>query len=134
MDGRVGSRQPSAQLPVFQCQLVDHPHQPFNIGPELFELGFVLLAEFLEPYDLFAEPSLGVGGLSALFDFGVELVLQIEVALGEGVAGTPASRARATMVRAPLERSGWPVRIRSMAARMRSRSSAAPLTVWCPSG
>jgi hypothetical protein len=48
--------------------LVDRPHQSFDIGPELCELGFVLLAEFLEPYDLFAEPGL-------------------EVALGEGIAG-----------------------------------------------
>ena len=86
-DGRVGSRQQSAQLPVFQCQLVDHPHQPFSIGPDLFELGFVLLSEFLEPYDLFAEPGLGVRELSALFDLGVELVLRMKVALSEGIAG-----------------------------------------------
>ncbi|MFJ8466009.1 hypothetical protein [Streptomyces swartbergensis] len=101
-DGQVGSRQQSAQLPVFHCQLVDRPHRPFDIGTELFELRFVLLSEFLEPYDLFAEPGLGIRGLSALFDLGMELVLQVEVA--------PASMARATMVRAPLERSGRPVR------------------------
>ncbi len=45
---RVGGRQCSAQLMVFQAQLVDHPDQPQNAGAEVFEFGFVLFAEFLE--------------------------------------------------------------------------------------
>lgn len=64
-DDRVGGRQQFVQLPILQGQLVDHPHQPFDIGAELFELGLILRAEFLESYDLFAEPGFGVRGLPA---------------------------------------------------------------------
>jgi hypothetical protein len=53
-----GGGQPLTQLKVFQGQSVDDPDEPCNVGAELFEFGFVLLTEFLEPYDLFAEPGL----------------------------------------------------------------------------
>lgn len=95
-DDRIGGRQEVAQLMVFQGQLVDHPDQPLNVGAELFEFGFVLLAEFLEPYDVFAEPGLGVGGLPALFDLGVELVRAVRAQrpapLGTGLPTRPADR------------------------------------------
>ncbi|MGP3931941.1 hypothetical protein [Nonomuraea sp. KM88] len=54
------------------------------------------------------------------------------MALRERVAGDFGFLGRATMVRAPVEFSGALARMRSMAARMRSRSSWAGLMPKAP--
>ncbi|KEG44420.1 hypothetical protein DJ64_00380 [Streptomyces griseorubens] len=63
-----------AQMPVLQGKFVDYADQAFDVGAELLKFGLVLLAQFFEPHNLFAEPGLGVRGVPALFDLGVELV------------------------------------------------------------
>lgn len=132
-DYGAGGHQLLANLTVLQGQLVDDPDQCFTVCAELGEFVFVVRAEFLQLDDLPAQPHFDVGRLAPLFDLRVELVLQIEVALSESIAGTSASAARDLMVRAPSERSGVPARMRSMAAWMRSRSSGAGL-MRCPGG
>ncbi|NYE43745.1 hypothetical protein HEB29_004756 [Streptomyces fulvorobeus] len=54
----------------------------------------------------------------------VELLLEVGVTLLQAMRCTPASAASATTVRLPLELVGCPARRRSMAARMRVRSSS----------
>src|SRR6266851_30952 len=109
-------------------ELVDGADEGEDVGAELGEF-LVLVGDGLpEPGDGGAEPGLVLVMHAGFLDPVVELVLQVGVPLGEGVAGTPASMASATMVRAPLERSGLTARMRSIAARIRSRSPGSAVT------
>ncbi|WP_345650296.1 hypothetical protein [Streptomyces tremellae] len=61
-------------------------HESLAVGLQLGDFGFVIGPEFLELDDLLPQPPLAVRYLPALPDLGIELVLEVQVALGERVA------------------------------------------------
>jgi hypothetical protein len=65
-------------------ELID---EVLDVGPQLCRFGGVLGAEFLQLDDLPAQADLGVWRLPARPDRHVEVVLEVQVALGESVAG-----------------------------------------------
>jgi hypothetical protein len=71
------------QLPVVRGQLVDGTDEVLDVGPQLGQFGGVLSAGLLQSDDLPAQADLGVRCLSACPDLRVEVVLEVEVALGE---------------------------------------------------
>lgn len=100
---RIGQR--FAELSILQGELVEGSDEGGHVGVQLGQLGVLVDDGLLELGDLDAQSGLGLVDASAFPDPLVELVSQVSVALGEGV----------------------PARMRSMAARMRLRSSGAGL-------
>lgn len=71
-----------AELSVFQGELIDDPDEVLDVRCQLRELLFVGCAEFFQLSDLLAQPSFRVCGLTSFLDLGVEVVLEVGMALG----------------------------------------------------
>jgi hypothetical protein len=106
----------------FQGERIDGADERGDVGAELGEFPVLGLDRLLEPGDGGAEPGLVAVVGAAVADALVELVFRSVWRWVSALRGTPASMASATTVSAPLERSGAPSRIRSIAARIWSRS------------
>lgn len=75
------------ELLVLQLCEVQGPHECFDVGLQLLDLGGVHGPQSFQFRDLLAQSLLAVGDVAARADLFVELVLEVGVALGEGVSG-----------------------------------------------
>lgn len=121
-------------LLVFQRELMDDSREGFEVCLQLDDLGFVVLPEFFELDDLLSQALLAVRHLTSGPDLVVELGFQVQVSLCEGVARDASLHGESDDGQGTVGVFGGPARMRSIAARMRSRSSRTGITGWSPEG
>ncbi|MEV5643418.1 hypothetical protein AB0L67_25165 [Streptomyces flaveolus] len=73
-------------MSVFQGELIDDPDEVLDVRCQLRELLLVGCALFFQLSDLLEQPSFRVCGLTSFLDLGVDVVLEVGMALGECVA------------------------------------------------